>query len=351
LAESPRWSPRFIDTFARYRKVTNQLILPRLIGGTFRAIKTLWAIYRSIKWQYPEIIHICTSGGLATPRNIFTLSIARHFGVPSLIHYRMGALPKVFAKKGMEWRLTLKAMKMADVIITLDSRSEESVRECLPTKRVVALPNMVEIDVMDAMRVNADTFARKAEGFHVTFVGQILHSKGIVELVEAGTKLADRGLHLDFVGPVSKSFQAKLTRMAAAVNSADWLHFHGSKPHYDAIYIMAVADLVVLPSYSEGFPNVVLEAMALGKPVLATDVGAVPEMLDIGGEEECGVIVPPREVEPLAAALERLMGDPSLRLEFGKKARRRVGRLYSVPVACAQLTDLWESLLRSNKCE
>jgi glycosyltransferase involved in cell wall biosynthesis len=349
LVESPRWSPRFIDTFARYRKVTNQLMLPRLIGGTFHAFKTLLSIYKSIRWMKPEIIHICTSGGLGTPRNIFTLSIAKHFGVPSLIHYRMGRLPQVFAKKGMEWRLTLRAMKMADVIITLDHRSEICVRECLPTKRVVVLPNMVEVDVMDAIRANSDAFPKKAEGFHVIFVGQILHTKGIVELIEASAILTDRGLHLDLVGPVEKSFQAKLMRRAAALNSADWLHFHGSKPHYEVIYLMAVADLLVLPSYSEGFPNVVLEAMALGKPILATGVGAIPEILDIGGEEECGVIIPPREVVPLATALERLMANPSLRLELGKKARQRIERLYSVPVACGQLTDLWESLLQSNK--
>jgi glycosyltransferase involved in cell wall biosynthesis len=261
----------------------------------------------------------------------------------------MGAIPKVFANKGIEWRLTLKAMKMADVIVTLDHRSEVCVRECLPAKRVVTLPNMVEIDVLDAVRANSDAFTRKAEDFHVVFVGQILRTKGILELIEAGSKLTDRGLHLDLVGPVSKSFQAKLMRRAAALSSADWLHFHGSKPHYEAIYIMAISDLLVLPSYTEGFPNVVLEAMALGKPILATGVGAIPEMLDMGGEEECGVIVPAREVVPLATALERLMANPSLRQELGKKARRRAERLYSVPVACGQLTDLWESLLQSDK--
>jgi glycosyltransferase involved in cell wall biosynthesis len=351
LVESPSWSPRFIDTFARYRKVTNQLILPRLIGGTFHAFKTLWSIYKSIKCLHPTIMHLCTSGGLATPRNILSLLIAKHFGVPSLIHYRMGSLPRVFEKKGIEWRLTKRAMNMADVIITLDHRSEICVRECLPTKRVVVLPNMVEIDAIDAVRAISDPSEKKAEGFHVTFVGQILRTKGIVELVEACAIFADRGLHLDLVGPVSRSFHSKLTRRAAAINSADWLHFHGSKPHYEAVYIMAIADLIVLPSYSEGFPNVILEAMALGKPILASGVGAIPEMLDIGGEGECGVIVPPREVVPMATALERLMADPSLCLELGKKARRRVERLYSVPVACGQLTDLWESLLQSNKSE
>ena len=130
----------------------------------------------------------------------------------------------------------------------------------------------------------------------------------------------------------------------------DWFHYHGPKPHDDAVRMMAAADLFTLPSYSEGFPNVVAEAMALGKPILATTVGAIPEMLDIGGPEECGVVVPPREVEPLAAALERLLAtEPSYRLEIGKRARQRAERLYAAPVASRQLTDLWESVLLPEK--
>jgi glycosyltransferase involved in cell wall biosynthesis len=351
LADSPRWSLHFVDTSVRYRKVTNQMFISRLTGGSIHGCQTLLALYRSIKRLRPQVIHITTSGGLSTSRNIFELRIAKHFGVPSLIHYRMGRLPHIFAKRGVEWRWTLRAMQLADVVVTLDRRSEACVRECLPNKRVITLPNMVEVDDLDVVRANTDVLARKSESFHIAYFGQILPTKGIAELVEAAAPLAGRDLKFELVGPVGKAFHKKLLRLAASAGSTDWLHFHGSKPHDEVIRIMAGADLIVLPSYSEGFPNVVLEAMALGRPILATGVGAIPEMLDIGGVEECGVIVPPREVQPLTAALERLMADPSLRLEFGKKARQRVGRLYSVPVACCQLTDLWESLVQSNKSE
>jgi glycosyltransferase involved in cell wall biosynthesis len=295
------------------------------------------------KWR-PKAVHVCTSGGLAAPRDILTLRIARHFGVPSLIHYRMGQIPRIFAEKGREWRWTVSAMKLADVVLTLDRRSEACVRECLPDKRVLTLPNMVEIDALDTICKTPDATGNKPAGFHVTFVGQILPAKGVAELVEAGVKLAKRGLHLNLIGPISESFLTKLREMAAAAGSTDWFHHHGPKPHDDAVRMMAASDLIALPSYSEGFPNVIAEAMALGKPILATTVGAIPEMLDIGGPEECGVVVPPREVEPLAAALERLLVEPSYRLEIGKKARQRAERLYAAPVASRLLAELWESM-------
>lgn len=298
----------------------------------------------------PKLVHVCTSGGLATPRDILTLRIIKHFGVPSLIHYRMGQIPRIFKEKGREWRWTVTAMNLADVVVTLDCRSEACVRQCLPDKRVITLPNMVEVDEIDAICANTGTAVGKPAGFHVTFVGQVLPEKGVAELVEAAAKLAHRGLHLNVIGPISTSFMASLQKTAAAAGSMDWFHYHGPKPHDDAVRMIAAADLFTLPSYSEGFPNVVAEAMALGKPILATAVGAIPEMLDIGGPEECGVVVPPREVEPLAAALERLLAtEPSYRLEIGKRARQRAERLYSAPGSSRLLTDLWESVLLPEK--
>ncbi|MCC6126713.1 MAG: glycosyltransferase [Pirellulales bacterium] len=344
FAESPSWRLHFVDNTARYRKVTNLSLPVRLIGGTFQAMKTWLTINKSIYRIRPQVVHICTSGGLATPRNIVTLKIARHYGIPSVIHYRMGAIPKACAKNGMEWRWMLRAMRLADVVITLDRHSEACVRKCLPGKRVVSLPNMVDLDEIDGIRSKLDPLAEQAEDFRVVFTGHVLPTKGIGELVEACAKLAGRGVQLHLVGPVEEKFRAKLLDSAAAAGTVDWLHFHGPQPHGEAVRIAALADVAVLPSYTEGFPNAVLEAMALGKAILATNVGAIPEMLDIGGAEECGICVAPREMEPLLGALERLMENPELRRELGEKARRRAQRLYSVPAGCKHLIDLWSSV-------
>jgi glycosyltransferase involved in cell wall biosynthesis len=175
----------------------------------------------------------------------------------------------------------------------------------------------------------------------------MLPAKGVAELVEAASKFAGRGLHLNLIGPVSDWFLESLRTKASAAGSMDWFHYHGPKPHDEAVRMMFASDLVALPSYSEGFPNVIAEAMVLGKPILATSVGAIPEMLDIGGPEECGVTVPPCEVEPLAAALDRLLDDPPYRLVIGQKARQRATRLYAAPVVSRQIADLWASMKKS----
>lgn len=84
--------------------------------------------------------------------------------------------------------------------------------------------------------------------------------------------------------------------------------------------------------------------MGCGKPVVGTTTGAIPEMLDIGGPQECGICVPPGNVEELTGAIRRLIGEPQLRRQWGRMARQRAEQLYSVQVGCKQLVDVWRTV-------
>jgi glycosyltransferase involved in cell wall biosynthesis len=112
--------------------------------------------------------------------------------------------------------------------------------------------------------------------------------------------------------------------------------------------VMASSDLVILPSRKvyEAFPYVVLEAMALGKPVLATRVGAVTEMLDIGTDRPCGVCVAPGDLAELKEALARLLREASARQHMGENGRKRVSAVYAAPVVVARLIRLWEAIAK-----
>ncbi|HOP79844.1 MAG TPA: glycosyltransferase family 4 protein, partial [Armatimonadota bacterium] len=124
--------------------------------------------------------------------------------------------------------------------------------------------------------------------------------------------------------------------------------FHGEVTHDQAIQHIASADILVLPSLTEAFPYVVVEAMACGVPVVGTRVGAVPDMLDVESEHPCGVCVAPGDVDSLAQALSLILSDNQTRSRMAENARRHVEE-YSLSKVFSQLVTIWNSLVSKEK--
>ena len=97
-------------------------------------------------------------------------------------------------------------------------------------------------------------------------------------------------------------------------------------------------DVFVLPSLTEGTPNAIIEAMSHGKPIIATAVGGIPDVVS----EEVGILVPPNDVKALASAMSLLAGDADLRQRMGIAARRKYEQLFTPPVVVPMLLDLYE---------
>jgi glycosyltransferase involved in cell wall biosynthesis len=338
----------FVDTMPRYRKSYDRSLAKRWLGGSVKALRDIGRVRQRLVHERFDVLHLCTSGWPATLRDILILRMARRFDVPSILHYRMGWLPERAAKKSLPWAFALRAMRLANVVVTLDVRSDAVVKQAISGHRAEILPNMVEIDAVDALRLHASGVSEAASPRHMRllYVGHVLPDKGVRELVAAAARLREHGVLLDIVGPVEPWFRRKLLAIAGPSGAAEWLTFHDCVDHSTAIRHMLAADVFALPSYGEGAPNTVLEAMACGKPTVSCPVGAVPEMLDIDGPQECGLCVPCREVDALTSALESLIVAPEKRRALGNAARRRVEQLYAVPLACDRLKALWQSLVR-----
>lgn len=114
-------------------------------------------------------------------------------------------------------------------------------------------------------------------------------------------------------------------------------------PRDDVPALMAAADLVVHPSHEEGFSNTILEAMAAGKAVVATDVGGIPEAVEDG---VTGLLVPPCSPDRLAKALLSLLEDPARARGMGDAGRRRVRETFPLAKMVGEIEDLYEEILR-----
>ena len=106
--------------------------------------------------------------------------------------------------------------------------------------------------------------------------------------------------------------------------------------------ILRSMDIFILPSLWEGMPNAILEAMAAGLPVVATNVGGTPEVVVDG---ETGFLVPPRDPEALANAIKLLIDDPELRKKFGQAGRERVERHFTIQETVRKTEELYLRLL------
>ena len=138
------------------------------------------------------------------------------------------------------------------------------------------------------------------------FVGNVSRAKGVDVLLEAMSKCGAE-CRITFVG--GGPDLATMQELAAKLGLADRVAWLGQRPSGDIPDLLRGTDFLVLPSLSEGRPNVVMEAMATGLPVIATDVGSTRELLDDGR----GLLVAPGNTGELAAALERLCADTTLR--------------------------------------
>jgi len=166
------------------------------------------------------------------------------------------------------------------------------------------------------------------QGEHAVFVGRLVATKGLDVLLAALARAPGMTVVLVGKGPE----RAALERQARALGVADRVRFAGWVPEEEKLRLVASARFVVHPARWESLGHAVAEAMLLGKPIVATDVGGLPEMVGPGG-----LLVPPGDPAALAEAMERLHADPLLRADMGKRAQAHA--LGFTWARCATLTE------------
>ncbi len=170
--------------------------------------------------------------------------------------------------------------------------------------------------------------------FVVGIVGRIAEEKGVTDLMRAVAKLKDLPVHLVIVG--DGPWDLLLRHLEYELKLGDRVTFAGFRQDVNNA-INALDVLVLASTWAEPCAAVVQQAMALGKPVVGTDMGGTPEMVASG---ETGLIVPPQNPDALASALRAVYNDPARRAEMGRAGRVRVDDLFTL----SGMTDRIESL-------
>ncbi|MBI0583538.1 MAG: glycosyltransferase family 4 protein [Methanomassiliicoccus sp.] len=173
----------------------------------------------------------------------------------------------------------------------------------------------------------------------VLFSGRMIALKGISTALNA-VKLVDRKHDPTFVFAGNGNAEQWKAMASGLGISPDRCRFIGPVPYKNMPYLYPLASAFMLPSYSESFPMTLLESMACGTPVIATDVGGVPEMIEPGST---GLLVPPKNATALAEGINTILGDPRLARSMCMRARDRVLNEFSASVMAQRTAEVYKS--------
>lgn len=285
-----------------------------------------------------EIVHIATSGSLGFIKDVLMLRRAKRTGLKTVLHFHFGRVPEILKSGTWEKFLLKQVLRLSDCVIVIDRQSYDSLREAGYAK-VAYLPNPVAPSVIDFVKRNEI----KREGRTVLFAGHVYPTKGVNELVAACSQIPN--LKVKMIGAVSDAVRTSLEDAWQKAQTENELQIVGQVDFRDVLKEMMSCSVFALPTYTEGFPNVILEGMACGCPIVTTPVGAIPEMLDInnvGGE--CGVVVPVKNVEKLKEAIERLLDNSEYAEMLGARAKERVVAEYSIDSVWHKTIDIWRNV-------
>ncbi len=215
-------------------------------------------------------------------------------------------------------------------------------RDHLPSKRVVAVPNGIDLARFQDV-TPGNLFAELGishDGCLLGVVGRLHPAKGHEDLIPVLSRIRDEGskFHCLFVG--DGELRSQLEDMMKHYGLESRITFTGQRR--DVPCILAALDILVMPSRWEGLPMTLLEAMAMGKAVIATAVGGIPYVIQ---NNYSGVLVPPRDPSTLYSRLKQLMGDENLRAHYGSRARNVVRARFSAVRTAAAYEDIYRAAL------
>ena len=285
-----------------------------------------------------DLIHIQLAFGGSAYRKLIIAAMARCLGIPYVVHLHGGQFDQFWARAGTHLHRRISRF-FADsaAIIVLGDYGARVILDRLPGLRdkITVLPNAT-------MSPSQPSRERSETGpIRIAFLGFINPKKGVPQLVDALGKLACR---TDWTATIAGSGEIQQTRdQARRLGIADRVDLPGWLDPSESAALLERSDILALPSFVETLPMAIIEAFASGVAVVATPVGAVPEVVAHGRN---GLLVPAGDAEALANALNQLLEDGALRRRLGDAARRDHAERYEINNYIRRLVSIWRKAAR-----
>jgi glycosyltransferase involved in cell wall biosynthesis len=290
---------------------------------------------------YPAMYTAITRLFVPSPRRVVT------FHAPDYAMYPSNTTLKRLQKATHMWLMRW----WTDGWIAVSQQVKRHYEEQFGLKGIQVIYNAIPVGPLhplegaEAAAVRA-RYGVSASDFFLITPARFRRPKGQEFLLRALPSLRERGLRPKLLLAGGGPLAGQLSGLVESLALKDQVNIHESIPHEELLLAIQAADALVLPSLQEGFGVAAAEGMALEKPVVATSVFGLKELVEEGIS---GLLVAPADPAALAEGIARLMGDAALRERLGKAGRQRVKALFSTEVVLEQWESYYQSLLANGR--
>lgn len=307
---------------------------------------SLWKLFWVFKKEKPQIVHSITPKA-----GLLSMLAAKMAGVPIRIHTFTGLIFP--SKKGMLQQLLIAMDRLLCWAATNIIPEGNGVKNDLITYKITAKPLVVlangNVNGIDTHYFSPEVIPAKEKenlrkalqlepsDFVYVFVGRLVGDKGINELVAAFKNLSNADVKLLLVGPYEKELDALKAATLQEIEQNKNILTVGFQQDVRAYF--AISDALIFPSYREGFPNVVMQAGAMGLPSIVTNINGCNEIITEGVN---GTIIPVKDAEAIYIAMKKMVNEVDFRSHLQYNTRKMIVSRYEQKV-------IWEAILAEYK--
>lgn len=322
---------KLFNTFPASQRFIRQRTLKVVTGLARRHYRRCREFIQS---QNPDVIHVMTPD----PSAMIMIQAGHEAGVP-IIYQELG-IPYHPPDFESYYQQFTSVLPLCAEIAALSPKLIAHCREKLPPSKALSILPIMSDEYLNGRKPRQPNPDRITFGF----AARMEELKGTMVLMEAfGRAFREcKNVALNIAGDGSQ--RQKIATRAKAMDVASRYRYHGVYTHpEDCRNFMESLDVFVMPSFSEGTPNSIVEAMACAKPIIASDVGGIPDMIG----EDSGILVPPGDITALTEAMLRLARDPQLREQMGRAAQARYERFFSPRVVVPLMLETYRRVTQN----
>jgi len=339
---SERVNLRFVQTSSQKRPLSEsgRASVFNLVSGLRDCLRFTAATLS----HRPQISHIATTFGLSFIKHGICVMIARLTGSQVLMHPHC-SLSALYIERSRWWRRFFRQVTQLAIGVIALSREWFQLGEILPNCHVYFLPNAISVRFYRAVAEERIAEGEKDGPINILYLGYLGRAKGSFDLIDAAKELRAKRVtaFFDLVGDELTPGEGEMLRKQNAVARLNGhLSLHPAAFGQEKITFFRHADIFVYPSYHEGMPIAVMEAMACGLPIVATRVGGLVDLVEDGVN---GILVDPGRPDQLAYALQKLTVDNELRQVMGRESHKFATEKFDVEKLVGQLVYLYKKVL------